>query len=153
MSLLGKLPRECADHIVRLVHLLHLDRDVQGGNELVHALELGPEILRHRRAGSLVFRVELVTERLACLQRDDCVVGVACTEDVQEHRGEAVDGVRLLTLGRGHRRRQRVVGAKNKAEPVYKDDRALAIRCVGSWHAVPAPSGCVRRRRSVLEYR
>src|SRR5438445_10833977 len=57
------LPREGADDVVGLVARQRVDGDTELPEQLLHALDLGTQLVGHRPARRLVRRVPLVTER------------------------------------------------------------------------------------------
>ncbi len=122
----GERAGQAADDIVRLVVLDLLDRDPEGGDQLLDAADLLDQVRRGRRAGSLVVLVEIVPEGPAAFERDDDVIGLSRIDDVEQHRGKAVDGVGLFAGGRRHRGRQGEVRPKNQSVAIDQDDGFLA---------------------------
>ena len=113
-------PGEGANDVVGLV-AVHLDhRDTHRLEDLAHPRELRTQIVRHRRAIGLVLRVFLVPDRLAAgIEDHSDVVGFFLVQELAQHGGEAVGGVRRNTSGRGELR-QRVVGAVNLVVGIHQ---------------------------------
>ena len=61
--------------------------------------QLLSQVLRHRRASTLVLGIEIMTECLAGLQRDGDMCGLPLLQHVQQHAGEAIHRVGLLSTG------------------------------------------------------
>ena len=122
---------QAADHVVGLVARPLLDRDVQGVDQLAHPHHLRAQIVRHGAAVRLVLGELLVAKRRPALHGDDGVFGLLAAEDVEQHRGEAEDGVDDFALRGRDLVLDRVVGAKD--QPIAVDEEHRRLLGGGRW--------------------
>src|SRR5207244_2141041 len=121
------LPRERADDIVGLEPGERVHRNAERLEQLLAALELGPEIVGHRLPRGLVRRLHLASERRDRQVERSCdVLRGHLLEGLQEDRGKAERRVRELALGRG----ERWHGEERPADPVSR--RLVASLAVAS---------------------
>ena len=122
-ALLDRLPGEGRDRVVRLVAG---DLDDRHPQRLAHppdVRDLHGEVVVHLRAVGLVLRVLLVAERLPRrVEEDGDVLRTLVLEELPQHRGEAVGGVRGQALAGGEAA-DRVEGAVELAGAVDEVDR------------------------------
>ena len=98
------LPCEGTDDIVGLEPGERVHRNAERLEQLLAALELGPEIVGHRLPRGLVRRLHLASERRDRQVERSCdVLRGHLLEGLQEDRGKAERRVRELALGRGER--------------------------------------------------
>ena len=109
---------EAADDIVGLVPGPLVDRDVEGIDQLADAPDLLDKVGWGLGARRLVAVEGLVAKGAAAFERHRDVLGVVRLDDVEEHRREAEDGVRLLALLGHHRCGDGVVGAEEETEAI-----------------------------------
>ncbi len=122
-ALLDRLPGEGRDRVVRL-EAGHLDdRHPQRLAHPADVRHLHREVVVHLRAVGLVLRVLLVAERLPRrVEEDGHVLRLLVLEELPEHGGEAVGGVRGQALAGGEAA-DRVEGAVELAGAVDEVDR------------------------------
>ena len=122
-ALLHRLAGESGDRVVGLV-ARHLDhRHPQGLAHPADVRQLDRESVVHLRAVGLVLRVLLVAERLPRrVEEHDHVLGTLVLEELAQHGGEAVGGVRGQPLAGGEAA-DRVEGAVDLAGAVDEVDR------------------------------
>ncbi len=95
------LGRQGGDDVVGLEAVGLDGGDAQGGEDLLEQGDLAGELARRRGAAGLVLGVLLGAEGLARdVERHGDVSRVLVTQDVDEHRREAVDGVGVLAGAR-----------------------------------------------------
>jgi hypothetical protein len=95
-------PRRRGQQVVRLVPRRFQDRYPEGIDQVVDDGDLGLKVLRHGGARSLVLLEDLVPGgRALAVEGDSHVFRLLVTDDLQQHGGEAVDGVGGETLGVG----------------------------------------------------
>ena len=105
--LLGRPDGERADRVVGFVIGDQEHPDPQGLDDLLDQPELRPEVLRRLPASGLVVGVHRQPGgRLAHVEGHGDQIGSLLREELDEHRREAVHGVRDLTRGGGERARQ-----------------------------------------------
>ncbi len=122
----GTACRKRAEDVVALPPLGLHDRDRERAEEVLDHRELRLELGIGGRALDLVLRERLGTKRrLAAIERDDHGVGGEVGHHLEEHRHEAEDGVGGPAVGCGHRGRQPVERAMQKAVAVDDGDGAL----------------------------
>ncbi len=97
-SLLGCLAGQSAQHVVGFVTLGGENRDVEGFNDLVDALQLGGQFLGHGLTVGFVWGVFFVAKGPPHVKGHGDVVGPFVTEHGQEHGGKAIDGVGQFPL-------------------------------------------------------
>ena len=117
---LAALHRQGADHIVGLDARHAQDRKPQCLDDGAHRLDLGPQIVRHRRPVGLVVGVEIVAERAARrVDHEGRVIG-RLLERRTQHVDHAEERARRLAVGVGQRR-QRMEGAVEVGGTVDQD--------------------------------
>ena len=135
--------RDGGDDVVGLVALGLQRRDAQRVEHLLDEVDLPAEVGRARAAVGLVVGEQLGAERLAGhVERDRDVRRVLVAHDVDQHRGEAVDGVgRLAGRGREVLDREGVERAVGQRVPV-EQQQAVTGRLGRLIHAIEpsAPS-------------
>ena len=144
-TLLGGTHGEGADGVVRLV----VDDPHHGNAKRVEHLVDQPELRREVRGclgtTGLVVRVLLQPNgRPAQVERHREEVGALVAEQLDQHRREAVDGVRDLPGAGGQCRRECEVRAVRERVPVQQEDPFAAVVRGGGRHA--ADSSRHRRR-------
>ncbi len=92
----GGLARQRADHIVGLVALGGIDRDVEGTHQLLDAIELLVELVGRLAAAGLVLGVQIVAEGAADVEGHGDVARVVRFDRVEQDRDEAEDRVGRL---------------------------------------------------------
>ena len=116
------------DRVVRLVALDADHRDPKGLQHLDDQPELLAELVGRLAAARLVLRVLLEPDGgLALVERHRQEVGTLLTEHLDEHRGEAVDGVGRKPA-RGVELRQREEGPEYVPRPVEKKNLPALLR-------------------------
>jgi hypothetical protein len=122
-ALARRLGGEGGDHVVGLVALDGQRRNAQRLEHFLDERELTPEVRGRLAATGLVFRVRFGAESLPRdVERDRQVSGVLIPEQVDQHGGEAVDGVcRLARRGGEVLHRKRVEGAIGKRMAVQQE--------------------------------
>ena len=132
MPSLGRPDGQGADRVVRLVVRDEEHRDPKGLHDLLDQPQLRPEVLRRLPAPGLVVRVHREPSgRLADVERHRDQVGALLAEELDQHRGEAVDGVRDLPGGGGQGARQGEERAVREGVAVEDEQPARLGRCVG----------------------
>ena len=134
-ALLDRLHGERGDDVVGLVVLGGDDRDVQRRQHLLDQADLAAEVGRALGPVGLVLGEDLAAEGLAAdVEGDREVRGLLVAQDVDQHRREAVDGVRRLARRRGEvLDRQREEGPVGQRVPVEEQQpRARPRAAVGT---------------------
>ena len=118
-------PGQRADHVVGLVAVDLVDRDVERVEHLLRALDLRPQVVRHLAPAGLVLGVlDRPEGGLADVEGRGGIVGPVGEHD-RQHRGEAVNGVGHLARGSAHRR-EREEGAVDQAVGVDEHQTAAS---------------------------
>ena len=151
---------ERADRVVRLVIDDTDHRDVQRVEHLIDQAELRGEVRRRLRPTGLVLGVLLQTHgRPAEVERDRQIVGMLVAHQLDQHRREAVDGVRDLPGARGERGAgaRSTPGTRASARPA---GRSACVRRARRWASRggfypswPTPLRTVRARQEVVRTR
>jgi len=131
------LPREGADDVVGLEPGKRVHRHAELLKELLAALELRAEIVRHRLAGGLVGGVALLAkcrDREVKAGRD--VLRRVLLDDLQEDGREAERGVHELALGR-RERRDREVAAVDEAVGVRQEKTLGHVLSIAGARSLP----------------
>ena len=140
----SRLGGERRDDVVGLVARRGQVPDAERVEHLEDQADLAAELVRRLGPARLVLDVLLVPEgRLAAVERHRHVRRLLVAQHVDQHRGEAVDGVRGLAGGRGevlHRQREeRAVRQRvpvEQQQPVsHLPDPMTARRCLGRLRA------------------
>ncbi len=115
------LPRQSADHIVRL-HARHPQhRKAHGLDQLVQKPELRPQVVRHRRAVGLVLGVQIVAEIPPRRVEHQADMGFGIIgQQLAQHVGDAKDRPGGFALGIAQIR-QGVEGAVQERRTVDED--------------------------------
>jgi hypothetical protein len=117
------------DHVVGFEPGLGQNGDAERAENLLGDVDLAAELVRRRRSARLVFRVLLQPERLARYvegRRD--MTGLLVTQQIDEHRGEAVDRVGgESALGLEVLGGQRIEGAEGQRVAVEEHQRRLVV--------------------------
>ncbi len=130
-SLFG-LPRIGRDEVVGFV-AAHLDaRNVEGAHRFPDQRKLRNEVFRHIRPVGLIFRVQLVAERVFAFVEDAGDVRRTLTllgvlQELPEHVAEPGDGADGQPITFARQRRQRVVGAEDVARAVDQGDAVAGL--------------------------
>ncbi len=154
-ALLDRLPGEGRDRVVRLVAG---DLDHRHPQRLAHApdvRDLHGEGVVHLRAVGLVLRVLPVAERLPRrVEEDGDVLRTLVLEELAQHRGEAVGGVRGQALAGGEPA-DGVEGAVELAGAVDEVDRLRGghLPTILVRGGRPSPTAPGVRRRAILPAR
>ncbi len=130
--LLGRPDGERADRVVGLVIGHQEHPDPEGLHDLLDQPQLGSEVLRRLPASRLVLRVHRQSGgRLAHVEGHGDQVGSLLREELDEHRGEPVDGVRDLARGGGEGARQGEEGPVRERMAVEDEESARLVRRIG----------------------
>jgi len=118
----GGLLRQGTDDVVRLDAIDDQQRQAQRTHDVVDRLNLRPQLIGHRRAVGFVTLEQVVAKGLALGVEDhgERAVRVVLLQPLQ-HRNNALDRTRGLTLGIGQRR-QRMKGAIKVGGSVDEDN-------------------------------
>ena len=81
-----------------------------------------PQVLAHPGPIGLVLFEFLVAEALAHVEGDSDVIGFLVPQDVEEHRGEAVNGIGGLAFGGAHIQGQSVISPVRQGVAVHKHE-------------------------------
>ena len=120
-SLLAGLPGQGAQHVVGFVALHLEDGEVEGADDLLDAVHLDGHLLGGFDPVGFVGFILVVAETLAHVEGHGDVVGLLVPQDVEEHGGEAVDGIGQLPLGGGQFVWEGVEGAVGQGMAVNED--------------------------------
>ena len=123
VNALGRgLPGQGSQDIVRLETFSGEDWDIQGCDNLFDALNLRVQLLRSPLSVAFVRFVHVVPEGPANIERHGDVFRLLIAQDIEQHRGEAKDGVGQLARGRAHIGWQGVKRSEGQAVSVDQDE-------------------------------
>ncbi len=80
---------QAADDVIRFVVFQFQPGNIEGIHHLADALHLPAQVFGHFGASALVFRIEVVSEGAAGIERDSQIVGLVLFQDAQQGAGEA----------------------------------------------------------------
>ena len=108
------------NQVIRLVVRLLDAGDVEGAGGLADQPELRAEICRSLRPVGLVFRVDVIAERLRRMIEDDgemggLVPGIGLFQELPQHVAEALNGAHRQAVRLARQGRERMIGAEDIA--------------------------------------
>ena len=122
-ALLARPPRQRGDDVVGLVAGKTHRGDAQRLQHLADEGKLRSQVLRRRAARRLVLGVDLAALGLGLLVEGDGEVrGISLADGLEQHGGEAVDGVGGHALAGGEMG-QGVIGAEDGVRPIDQPER------------------------------
>jgi len=84
---------QAADDVIRFVVFQFQPGNIEGIHHLADALHLPAQVFGHFGASALVFRIEVVSEGAAGIERDSQIVGLVLFQDAQQGVNMGVGGV------------------------------------------------------------
>ena len=122
---LDRLPSQCCDDVVRFPAVATQLRDAEAVHDLLHHLDLRPQVFGHLGAIGFVFGIQrLAGSRSRRVHRAQPMCRPLSLQNVEQVACEAEDRVRRQTLGAGHRG-DRVEHLKQQRKGVDQEERGI----------------------------